>query len=98
MTRRTLLLGTASIASCTRDRRPRLNVFNWSDYIAPTTVPKFEQTHGCRVRYGVYESNEEMLARVMSGNSGWDIVFPTSYLVNPMRANGLLARIEREKL
>ena len=38
-----------------------------------------------RVRYAVYESNEEMLARVMSGNSGWDVVFPTSYLIQPMR-------------
>ncbi len=37
-----------------------------------------------RVRYGIYESNEEMLARVMGGNSGWDIVFPTGYIVKPL--------------
>ena len=64
-------------ALCSRDRRPRLNVFNWSAYIAPDTVPKFEAEFGVRVRYGIYESNEEMLAKVMGGNSGWDIVFPT---------------------
>ena len=44
-----------------------------------------------RVRYGIYESNEEMLARVMGGNSGWDVVFPTNYIVQPMLANALLA-------
>jgi spermidine/putrescine transport system substrate-binding protein len=46
-----------------------------------------------RVRYAVYESNEEMLARVMGGNSGWDIVFPTSFLIEPMRNMGLLSRL-----
>src|SRR4029077_20620012 len=38
------------------------------------------------------------LARVMGGNSGWDIVFPTDYLVKPMLANGLLAPSQRERL
>ena len=80
------------------DRRPRLNIFNWSAYIAPDTVPKFEAEFGVRVRYGIYESNEEMLARVMGGNSGWDIVFPTDYIVKPMLANDLLAPIHRELL
>jgi spermidine/putrescine transport system substrate-binding protein len=61
-------------------------------------VPKFEAESGARVRYAIYESNEEMLARVMGGNSGWDIVFPTDYLVHPMLANGLLAPIRRESL
>jgi spermidine/putrescine transport system substrate-binding protein len=44
-----------------------------------------------RVRYGTYESNEEMLAKVLTGNSGWDIVFPTYNRVLPMRDQGLLA-------
>jgi spermidine/putrescine transport system substrate-binding protein len=96
--RRHFLLATAGLAGCSRDRRPRLNVFNWSAYIAPDTVPKFEAEFGVRVRYGIYESNEEMLARVMGGNSGWDIVFPTDYLVKPMLANGLLAPIQRGRL
>jgi spermidine/putrescine transport system substrate-binding protein len=91
-------MATAGLTACSRDRRPRLNVFNWSAYIDPETVPKFEAAAGARVRYGIYESNEEMLARVMGGNSGWDIVFPTDYLVKPMIANGLLAPIHRELL
>ena len=98
MRRRHFLIATAGLATCRRDRGPRLNVFNWSAYIAPDTVPKFEAEFGVRVRYGIYESNEEMLARVMGGNSGWDIVFPTDYLVKPMLVNGLLAPIQRERL
>jgi spermidine/putrescine transport system substrate-binding protein len=96
--RRWFLLGATGLAACRRDTRPRLNVFNWSSYIADDTVPKFEAEFGARVRYGIYESNEEMLARVMGGNSGWDIVFPTGYIVKPMLANQLLAPMHRELL
>ncbi len=98
MNRRWFLLGATGLAACRRDTRPRLNVFNWSSYIADDTVPKFEAEFGARVRYGIYESNEEMLARVMGGNSGWDIVFPTGYIVKPMLANQLLAPMHRELL
>ena len=98
MKRRHFLVGGAALAACSGDRRPRLNIFNGSAYIAPDTVPKFEAEFGVRVRYAIYESNEEMLARVMGGNSGWDIVFPTDYLIQPMLANGLLAPIHREAL
>ena len=73
-------------------------MFNWSSYVGPDTIPNFEREFGVRVRYAVYESNEEMLARVMGGNSGWDVVFPTSYLIEPMREFGLLAPLDHSRL
>jgi len=97
MRRRTFALALA-FGGCSRDVRPRLNVFNWSSYIAPETVPNFEKEFGVRVRYGLYESNEEMLAKVMTGNSGWDVVFPTHSRVQPMVRNGLLARLDHSRL
>ena len=97
MKRRAFLLGAAA-AGCARDRRPRLNVYNWSSYVAPDTIPNFEREFGVRVRYATYESNEEMLAKVLSGNSGWDVVFPTHNRLLPMREYGLLARLRHELL
>lgn len=98
-TRRTVFLpGLAGLMGCVRSPRPRLNVFNWSAYVASRTVPDFERETGIRVRYAVYESNEEMLARVLSGNSGWDVAFPSNYFVAPMRDNGLLAPIQHSRL
>lgn len=91
-------MGVSGAASCHRDRRPRLNVFNWSSYIGATTIPDFEREFGVLVRYGIYESNEEMLARVMTGNSGWDVAFPTSYLIEPMRQYELLSPLDHGKL
>ena len=98
MNRRAFLATAAALAGCARDRRPRLNVYNWSAYIAPDTIPRFEAEFGVRVRYATYESNEEMLAKVLTGNSGWDVVFPTHNRLEPMSAYGLIAPLRHEWL
>ncbi|HEX5432289.1 MAG TPA: spermidine/putrescine ABC transporter substrate-binding protein [Bryobacteraceae bacterium] len=96
MNRRIFLLGAAGVAACSRG--PRLNVYNWSDYVAPETIPDFEKETGIRIRYGTYESIPEMLAKVMSGNSGWDVVFPSAEYIQPMREMKLLAPLRAEWL
>ncbi|MBL8232243.1 MAG: spermidine/putrescine ABC transporter substrate-binding protein [Bryobacterales bacterium] len=98
MNRRLFLMSIPGIAGCSRGTSGRLNILNWSDYVAPETLPDFEREFGVRVRYGAYESLEEMLARVMSGNSGWDVVFPTNYYIEPMTAMGLLAPLDHSRL
>jgi spermidine/putrescine-binding protein len=100
MRRRALLFFPAlsGLAGCLRPARQRLNVFQWSNYIAPETLPRFERETGIRVRLATYESNEEMLARVFSGNSGWDVAFPSNYFIGPMRELGLLAPLEHARL
>jgi spermidine/putrescine-binding protein len=50
------------------------------------------------VRYGVYASAEEMLAKVLSGNSGWDVVFPSNSFVQPMRDLDLLLPLDHRAL
>jgi spermidine/putrescine transport system substrate-binding protein len=96
MKRRAFLLAATAAASC--GRGPRLNVFNWSDYISPETIPQFEHESGLRIHYGTYESNQEMLAQVISGNSGWDVVFPSGDFIGPMRSLGLLAPLDHALL
>ena len=91
--RRGFLIATTSALAACSHAQPRLNVYNWSDYVAPDTVPNFEREFGTRVRYGTFESIPEMLAKVMSGNSGWDVIFPSAEYIQPMRDMGLLARL-----
>jgi spermidine/putrescine transport system substrate-binding protein len=99
MKRRMFFMGLTGLAGCTSGRKPRLNVINYSDYIAADTVPKFEAEFGVEVRYSaVIEGSEETIAKTMSGNSGWDVVFPENRLVNPMREMGLLAPLEGARL
>jgi spermidine/putrescine transport system substrate-binding protein len=58
-----------------------LHLYNWSDYIAEDTVPNFEKEFGVQVTYDTYESNEEMVAKLQAGASGYDIVVPSGYII-----------------
>lgn len=102
MNRRTFLKRSsgAALTGAVGCMRPtlRLNVYNWSDYVAPETIPNFEREFDVHVGYGTYESAPEMLAKVMGGNSGWDVVFPSAEFVGPMRDMGLLEPLRKEQL
>src|SRR2546421_4782089 len=71
---------------------PRLNVYNWSDYIAPDTIPKFEAESGIKVTYDVYDGNEVLEAKLLSGRSGYDIVVPSA---SPFMARQIAAKAYR---
>jgi spermidine/putrescine transport system substrate-binding protein len=99
MNRRVILMGVAGATlGCTAGTSRRLNVYNWENYVAANTIPNFEREFQCHVRYATYGSAEEMLAKVMSGNSGWDVVFPSNSFVGPMRDLDLLLRLDRRRL
>jgi spermidine/putrescine transport system substrate-binding protein len=91
-------MGVAGLAGCSRETKRRLNVYNWESYVAPDTISNFEREFDCRVRYATYSSAEEMLAKVMSGNSGWDVVFPSNSFVAPMRELSLLLELDHHRL
>ena len=77
------LLGAIATGAQANDKV--LRVYNWSDYIAPDTVKKFEDETGIRVTYDVFDSNETLEARLLAGKSGYDIVVPS---------NSFLAKID----
>jgi putrescine transport system substrate-binding protein len=70
----------------------RLNVYNWSDYIAPDTIPKFEAETGIKVTYDVYDGNEVLEAKLLAGNSGYDVVVPSA---SPFMARQIAAGVYR---
>lgn len=53
-------------------------VYNWSDYIAEDTTKNFEAATGIRVVYDVYDTNEMLETKLMTGASGYDVVFPSA--------------------
>jgi spermidine/putrescine-binding protein len=75
-----------------------LHIYNWSDYIADDTVPNFEREFGVRVTYDTYESNEEMIAKLVAGATGYDVIVPTGYVVPVLLATGLIAPLNRKYL
>src|SRR3982751_2613046 len=58
--------------------QPVLNVYNWTDYIDPYVVQRFQQQTGIKVRYDVYDSLETLEGKLSAGRSGYDIIVPTS--------------------
>lgn len=75
-----------------------LRIFNWSDYIGRTTVADFEREYGVRVSYDTYESNEELLAKLVAGGGGYDIICPTAYLVPLLAEGGMLQPLDQAVL
>src|SRR5689334_5903361 len=71
---------------------PRVNVYNWSDYIAPDTIPRFEAETGIKVTYDVYDGNEVLEAKLLSGRSGYDVVAPSA---SPFMARQIAAGVYR---
>ena len=53
-----------------------VNVYNWSDYIDPEVIQGFEQSTGIKVRYDVFDSNEVLETKLLTGNPGYDDVVP----------------------
>lgn len=67
-----------SLAPALAAAQPVLNVYNWTDYIDPYVVQRFQQATGIRIRYDVYDSLETLEGKLSAGRSGYDLIVPTS--------------------
>jgi len=61
-----------------------LAIYNWGDYINPEILTKFTEETGIAVTLDIYSSNEEMLAKIQAGATGYDIVFPSVWMQDIM--------------
>jgi len=74
-----------------------LNVYNWSDYIAEDTIANFEKETGIKVTYDVFDSNEVLEAKLMSGNTGYDIVVPSLTFLSRQIQAGVFQELDRSR-
>ncbi|HVC02888.1 MAG TPA: extracellular solute-binding protein [Steroidobacteraceae bacterium] len=83
-------------AGARRDRK--LYIYNWADYIGPHTIAQFERETGIKVIYDTYDSEETMEARLMAGESGYDIVSAsTEFYGREIRA-GVYETLDKSRL
>ena len=95
----TATLGVAALPAAHGQAASKvLNVYNWSDYIADDTIKNFEKETGIKVNYDNYDSNEVLMAKLVAGNSGYDIVVPSSHFAKLQIQGGLLQKLDRSKL
>ena len=75
-----------------------LNLYIWSDYLAPNALSDFEKQTGIKVRVAYFDTNETLETRLLAGSSGFDIVVPTaSYFERQIKAGVYLA-LDKSKL
>ncbi|MCA0938503.1 extracellular solute-binding protein [Salipiger pacificus] len=75
-----------------------LNLYTWSDSIAPELIEKFEAETGIDVNVDGFNSNEDALTKLQAGSSGYDIVTPSQHFVKIMIDEGLLENINAMEL
>ena len=93
-----LIIGLLLNNSCYADDEKVLNVYNWTDYIAPDTIVKFEKETGIKVRYSTYESNNELNAKLRGKKSGYDIVVPSGDWAQQQITGGLFQKLDKSKI
>jgi len=76
----------------------QLNLYNWSDYVAKSTIPNFEKQTGIKVTQDFYSSNEELLAKLQAGGTGYDVIVPSDYMVSIMIKSKILEPLDMSKI
>jgi putrescine transport system substrate-binding protein len=75
-----------------------LNIYNWSDYIAPDTIAKFEAETGISVTYDEMDSNESLESKILAGDTGYDIVVPSSSFLGRQIQAGAYQPLDKAQL
>ena len=96
----------AVLAACSQDAAPNnkeaqgsgsgptLHYFTWSDYVGPELLAEFERREQVRVVVDVFSSNEELLAKLQSGATGYDVAVPSDFMVAIAMQLGLLEELD----
>ncbi len=75
-----------------------LNITTWPNYHNPRTIEIFTELTGVKVELNPLGSNEEMLAKLLIGGTGWDVLVPTNYTFATYGKEKLLEPLEMAKL
>jgi spermidine/putrescine-binding protein len=75
-----------------------MNLYAWSEYVPQQLLDDFTKQYGIKVNYDTYSSNEELLAKLQAGASGYDVIIPSDYIVTVMIKQGMLETIDTGNL
>ncbi|HEX4766636.1 MAG TPA: extracellular solute-binding protein [Lichenihabitans sp.] len=98
--RRHVLAGLLVVAAAVAPQGPalaqskQLVLFNWSNYMPPDLLKRFEKETGIAVTLDTYDTNESMLAKIQAGGSGYDVAVPSGPTVQTMIRDGLVLKID----
>ena len=107
-----VLVAVLALAACGKKEEPKaaapavavnaeekvLNIYNWPDYVAKDLIANFEAETGIKVNYQTFENNEGLQAKLVAGNTGYDIVVPGSVFVKAQIDAGLLKKLDKAQI
>lgn len=103
--RQLLLLGLLlPLAACTREEsnggedEQVVNVYNWADYMAPEAIEAFEAEYGIKVNYDIYDSSEVVDVKMLTGNSGYDVVVHSNQFSSRLAPIGVYEKLDFSRL
>jgi putrescine transport system substrate-binding protein len=89
-----LIAGTLSADA----QEKRVNVYNWTDYIAPEVLKDFTKETGIEVTYDTFDSNDTLETKLLAGKSGYDVVVPTANFMQLQIKAGVFQKLDKAKL
>ncbi len=93
-----LAAGCQSPAEKSPEAPKSLTVFLWSEYIDPALVADFEKATGIKVRLDVYESTEDMLAKLKQSTGQYDVVVASDHIIPVMTKLDLLQSLDLRRI
>src|SRR6476619_7114955 len=75
-----------------------VNVYNWSDYIAPDVLKEFTRDTGIEVTYDTFDSNDTLETKLLAGKSGYDVVVPSANFLQQQIKAGVFQKLDKAKL
>lgn len=76
----------------------KLVIYNWGDYIDPDLLDQFTEETGIQVQYETFDSNEAMYTKIQQGGTVYDIAVPSDYMIDKMKQENLLVKLDKSKL
>jgi len=93
-----VIIAAAVSATAAPQQQRFVNVYNWSDYLDPAVLAEFTAATGIKVRYDTFDSSDTLEAKLLAGNSGYDVVVPTGYFLARQITAGLYRQLDKSKL
>jgi putrescine transport system substrate-binding protein len=75
-----------------------VNLYNWSNYMAPGVLEDFTKETGIKVVYDTFDANETLETRLLAGKSGYDVVVPTAYFLQRQVSANIFQKLDKSKL
>lgn len=91
----TFVMASSMLVGCGKSKSNEvLNIYNVGDYIDEDLITKFEDETGIKVVYETYDTNESMYQKLKSGSSNYDLIFPSDYMVEKLKQEDMLNKID----